>query len=65
MTFKDWIKQSGRTAYYHTKALGISHSTMWRWLSGRGSPCPTKQKVIAKYTDGKVTPNDWVGVSEQ
>jgi len=60
MTLKEWIKDSGKTAYRVTIDLKVEHSTMWRWLSGRSCPQPEMQRRIMTYTNGAVTPNDWV-----
>lgn len=60
MTLQDWLTANNRSKYRASKDLGIAWTTMWRWITGRACPRPEQMRAVQAYTDGAVTPNDWV-----
>ena len=62
MRFADWRKKSGMTQHQVSQALGVILITVSRWECGTWIPEPEMQRRIVGFTDGDVTPNDWIMV---
>jgi len=54
MLFKDWATKHRWTAAGIGRQLGVSTSTVTRWLSGEVIPSPDNIAAVAKLTEGAV-----------
>lgn len=59
MTLRDWLKKQGMTPTAFARLMGVSHSTVLRYLSGDRIPEKDVMERIARETGGAVTPNDF------
>lgn len=62
MKLDAWINDVGTTAAAFSQRVGVSHSTVSRWLSGKVLPSPRTMRLITAATDGLVTPNDMLSL---
>lgn len=61
MTLADWMREEGLNQEQAQERLCIDQSTISRILAGAGCGDKTKLKIF-NGTDGKVTPNDLLGI---
>lgn len=40
--------------------LGVTKTAYWRWENGQSVPTADRLRQIAKWSEGAVTPNDFV-----
>lgn len=65
MTFEDYLTESGVTIAELAARMGCSVQTLYKYRNGTRFPHRKAQQQIFHLTEGKVTPNDWVGVIAQ
>lgn len=67
MRFEAWMKSNGKTPEAVTADLGGKYSVhaISKWERGERLPRKQAQIDLMSYTDGEVTPNDWVLEQEQ
>ena len=65
MPLAEWIRAQGCTQRSVARRLGVSPSTLSRLLKGERSPSASLMRRVYELTEGKVTPTDLVGLSEQ
>jgi DNA-binding XRE family transcriptional regulator len=58
MTLKEYRIQNDLTAAQMGLLIGVAHSTILRWESGRLSPAGDSISRIVRVTGGAVMPND-------
>ncbi len=63
MQLVDWRRLKRMTQADVARALGVISISVSRWERGERIPDWRYQIEILKLTDGRVTPNDWMGVS--
>lgn len=51
------MRQKGVSARGLASELGVNHTTVSRWLSGKGRPSPASCKRLAEYADARP---EWV-----
>ncbi len=59
MKLAKYIEEYGYRAPWFAKKLGVSHGTLWYWMSGRRRPSNMAMQVIKQHTQGMVTEKDW------
>jgi predicted XRE-type DNA-binding protein len=62
MKLIEWMTENGLDQVQAEDRLGIDQTTISRLLAGKSCSSATMTKVL-DATDGKVTPNDLMGVS--
>jgi transcriptional regulator with XRE-family HTH domain len=62
MQLVDWRRIKHMTQADVAKALGVIVVTVSRWECGTRIPEPEMQRRIVGFTDGDVTPNDWMRI---
>lgn len=45
--------------------IGASKGMVWKWENGQAIPRPPYMQKIVEETGGKVTPNDWYGITRE
>lgn len=60
MKLEAWMKKNKLNAYSAGEALGVSHTTVYRWLRGTHTPPVSTMVLIEERTNGKVKPKDWL-----
>lgn len=63
MTLAEYLKGSRGAALALARALGVSHSTVSRWASGKMEPSLTTCARIETATGGKVKVRDMVATA--
>ena len=63
MTLADFLQTENMTQSQLAARLSVSVSTVTRILNGKRGPGFELMREIANVTDGRVTPNDFVGVA--
>jgi len=54
-----WLRQNHLTNLEFARRLGVSHTTVGRWISGETFPHPDTLRHIAAITEGDVTYSDF------
>lgn len=62
MTLTQYLEQTQTTPTAFARTLGVSHTTVLRWLSGETNPPLPVMSRIAETTGGAVMPNDFMMV---
>ncbi|UNY40590.1 XRE family transcriptional regulator [Pararheinheimera phage vB_PsoM_KLER1-1] len=60
MKIADYIEEQRFKLFEVCEQLGVDHSTLWRWMNGKTPPSKENLTKIMKWSDGKVTPNDFL-----
>jgi transcriptional regulator with XRE-family HTH domain len=63
MTLSEYLGLPGHTATELAKQLGVSVSTITRAARGEIMPSRDLLRSIHDHTQGRVTPNDFVGIA--
>jgi hypothetical protein len=61
-TYRITVKEIGPTEA--AKELGVSYVRYWRWEKRRSVPTSGAIKTIMKWSNGQVTANDFISLSE-
>ena len=61
--FAAWRKANSKTQAAVAEELDVSKSSVVKWENKQRTPRPGQQRAIELYTNGEVTPNDWVMVA--
>lgn len=64
MTLDAWMKLTGVTAAVLSRRLGVAHTSVSRWVSGKVDPSPNAMRAIWKETNGMVSPNDLLNIEQ-
>jgi transcriptional regulator with XRE-family HTH domain len=59
MDLRRYIKMTNKTATDFAKEIGVSHSTVVRYMQGLRVPNSLTMQRIVKATNGAVTPDDF------
>ena len=65
MLLLDYLKSNSITKYRAAKELNVAWTTIWRWClpaddNRRSIPQPDQMRSIQTWSDGQITPNDFV-----
>jgi post-segregation antitoxin (ccd killing protein) len=64
MTLSDYLRQTGATLQQLGAKIGVSHSTVQRWATGRATPRDqVTMEALVRATGGAVTPADFFPVA--
>ncbi len=63
MTLAEYLKLENVKPSHFATRLGVSASTVSRFLKGERVPSPQMLRRIAELTSNRVTPNDFMGIS--
>ena len=64
MQLSEWISECGISQVEVASGLGVDQSTISRLLSRARVPSPALMKRIYDLTEGRVTPNDLIGLND-
>ena len=62
MELKKYLEEKNINATQFAELLGVEPSTTWRIVNKKQLPRPELASLIAKVTNGAVTPNDFYGI---
>jgi transcriptional regulator with XRE-family HTH domain len=60
MRLSDFLTETQTKPAVFARQLGVAHTTVMRWASGDVSPSLDAMERIAKATEGRVMPNDFM-----
>lgn len=60
MTLTQYLTANGLTQSDAARALGVTHSTVSRWVSGLRLPSRDQYQAIYRWTGGEVSANDFI-----
>ena len=60
MKLHDWLTETETSTTRLAELVGVSQSTVWRWVQGKMVPDMERMRLIAEATDGRVMPNDFM-----
>lgn len=63
MKFDEYLTETGMTIAEFATRMGCSVQTLYKYRNGTRFPHRAAQRQIFLLTGGRVTPNDWVGVT--
>ena len=58
MTLSEWLLSKEIRPSAFARRLGVSHTTVSRWLDGSTPPSPASMNAVFRETGGAVTAND-------
>jgi transcriptional regulator with XRE-family HTH domain len=62
MTLTEWLTQTGRKPADFAREIKVAPSSISRWVDGTSMPSNDAMRLIAKFTQNAVTPNDFFGI---
>lgn len=65
MKLSCFLRVSGETALAFSARVGVSHTTVSRWLNGRAYPQREAIRRIRAATDGMVTADDFLDAENE
>jgi transcriptional regulator with XRE-family HTH domain len=60
MKLHDWLTETETSTTRLAELVGVSQSTVWRWVQGKMVPDMERMRRVAEATDGRVMPNDFM-----
>lgn len=60
MKLQDWLTETETSTTRLAELVGVSQSTVWRWVQGKMVPDMERMRRVAEATDGRVMPNDFM-----
>lgn len=64
MKISEYISKKGISIENFAEQLQVTHGAVCHWIKGRNKPSEEMINSIYKITDGKVTPNDFYGITK-
>lgn len=65
MKLAKYIEEYGYRAPWFANKLGVSHGTLWHWMSGKRRPSNIAMQLIKMHTNNMVTEKDWEEVKNE
>lgn len=59
MKLREYLKEDRRTSTWFSQQLGVTKSTLSKWVTGKRKPSRPYIYMIEQKTDGQVTSKDW------
>lgn len=60
MTIESWLRRQKIRPSAFARQIGMSHTTVLRWIEGSSVPSPAAMRAVFEATGGDVTANDLI-----